>query len=349
MKFVDEATIHIQAGDGGDGALSFRREKFVPRGGPDGGNGGAGGDIYFVARAGLNTLADFRYTRSFQARSGARGGARNCSGADGDDLIIPVPIGTLIHDVDRACLVGDLTRDGEPLLIAQGGRGGLGNTHFKTSTNRAPRRIVPGSPGAAYTLRLELQVLADVGLVGLPNAGKSTLLRAVSEARPKVADYPFTTLHPELGVVTVERYRSFVMADIPGLIAGAHSGAGLGMQFLRHLSRTRLLLHLIDLAPLDPTVNPLDGIRVIEEELRLFGGTLADRERWLVFNKVDLLTPAERTARVGAVLAALEWHGPYAVIAAVNGDGCRPLMGRLMQRLEALSPPMAGHADDADA
>ncbi len=337
MKFVDEANIRVCAGDGGDGALSFRREKFVPRGGPDGGNGGAGGDIYLLAQAGLNTLADFRYTRVFQARNGQRGGARNCSGADGPDLVIPVPIGTIVHDVELDAVIGDLTADGQRLLIAQGGRGGLGNTHFKSSTNRAPRRIVPGSPGQVRELHLELQVLADVGLVGLPNAGKSTLLRAVSEARPKVADYPFTTLHPELGVVTVERHRSFVIADIPGLIAGAHEGAGLGVQFLRHLSRTRLLVHLVDLFPLDPQADPLADIRVIEQELACFSPELAARERWLVFNKADLRPEAEREEAVARILKALAWTGPYAVVSAIKGTGCPALMGRLMERLEAVA------------
>ncbi len=341
MKFVDEATIRVCAGDGGDGALSFRREKFVPRGGPDGGNGGAGGDIYLLAQTGLNTLADFRYTRVFQAKSGERGGARNCSGADGPDLVIPVPIGTIVHDVGEECVLGDLTRDGERLLVAKGGRGGLGNTHFKSSTNRAPRRIVPGSPGEIRELQLELQVLADVGLVGLPNAGKSTLLRAVSQARPKVADYPFTTLHPELGVVTVERHRSFVIADIPGLIAGAHTGAGLGVQFLRHLSRTRLLVHLVDIHPLDPKDDPVADIRVIEEELRCFSPELAQRERWLVFNKADLLPEAEREEAVARILEAVSWKGPYAVVSAIKGMGCAPLMGRLMERLEAIAQAAA--------
>ncbi|HUW98576.1 MAG TPA: GTPase ObgE [Acidiferrobacter sp.] len=337
MKFVDEATIHVHAGDGGNGALSFRREKFVPRGGPDGGDGGDGGDIYFEARAGLNTLADFRYTRQFRAANGAGGSGRQRSGGDGADMVVPVPIGTLVQDIDTGELLGDLTHDGDRLLVVKGGRGGLGNTHFKTSTNRAPRRIVPGGAGEARELKLELQVLADVGLVGLPNAGKSTFLRAVSEARPKVADYPFTTLHPELGVVTVERQRSFVIADIPGLIEGAHEGAGLGMQFLRHLSRTRLLLHIIDVAPMDPTEDPIAGIRVIEAELRLFRDDLGSKERWLVFNKVDLLPESEREARLQAVREAVGWTGPYAAVSAIKGLGCRELMGRLMTRLEALA------------
>ncbi len=352
MKFVDEATIHVHAGDGGNGALSFRREKFVPRGGPDGGDGGVGGSIYFEARSGLNTLADFRYTRQFRAPNGEGGSGRQRSGRSGSDLIVAVPIGTLVRDTETGELLGDLTRDGARLCVAQGGRGGVGNTHFKSSTNRAPRRTIPGAPGQARELFLELQVLADVGLVGLPNAGKSTFLRAVSEARPKVADYPFTTLHPELGVVTVERQRSFVIADIPGLIEGAHEGAGLGTQFLRHLSRTRLLLHLIDVAPLDPAADVVADVRVIEEELRLFHDDLGGKERWLVFNKVDLWPEAERDARVEALCAALGWEGPYAAVSAIKGLGCSALMGRLMQRLEALGPVASdpdGEAAGAEA
>ncbi len=338
MKFVDEVAIYVHAGDGGNGALSFRREKFVPRGGPDGGDGGAGGDVIFEAKSGLNTLADFRYTRQFRAQNGEGGSGRQRSGRNGDDLVVAVPIGTLVRDVGTGELLGDLTADGARLCVAKGGRGGLGNTHFKSSTNRAPRRTVPGSPGEERELTLELQVLADVGLVGLPNAGKSTFLRAVSQARPKVADYPFTTLHPELGVVTVERHKSFVIADIPGLIAGAHEGAGLGMQFLRHLSRTRLLLHLIDVAPADPEADPVAGVRVIEEELRLFRDDLGAKERWLVFNKVDLWPEDEREARAAALCAALGWQGPVAAVSAITGAGTGPLMGRLMQRLEALTP-----------
>jgi len=346
MKFVDEATIHVHAGDGGNGALSFRREKFVPRGGPDGGDGGDGGDIYFEARSGLNTLADFRYTRQFRADNGGGGSGRQRSGASGSDLIVPVPIGTLVCDTETEELLGDLTADGARLLVAKGGRGGLGNTHFKTSTNRAPRRTVPGGLGQARELKLELQVLADIGLVGLPNAGKSTFLRAVSQARPKVADYPFTTLHPELGVVTVERHRSFVIADIPGLIAGAHEGAGLGVQFLRHLSRTRILLHLIDVAPSDPDADPIAGVHVIEEELRLFREDLGAKERWLVFNKVDLWPEDEREERIASLREALGWSGPYAAVSAIKGLGCPELMGRIMQHLEALAA--ARHAEQAE-
>jgi len=334
MKFVDEATIRVEAGRGGDGALSFRREKFVPRGGPDGGDGGRGGSIHLRAVAGLNTLADFRYTAEYRARDGGRGGGSQRSGRSGEDLLIDVPLGTIVHDADSGELIGDLTREGEELAVAVGGAGGLGNARFKSSVNRAPRRTVPGRAGEARRLHLELQVLADVGLLGLPNAGKSTLLRAVSQARPKVADYPFTTLHPQLGVVRLESHRSFVMADIPGLIEGAAEGAGLGTRFLKHLVRTRILLHLVDLAPLDPSEDPVDGARTILAELRKFSPALARRERWLVLNKIDLLPEAEREVRARRFLRALKWKGPSFMISAVTGQGCRELVGRLMTHLE---------------
>ena len=336
MKFVDEAEIRVYAGKGGDGALSFRREKFVPFGGPDGGDGGHGGSIYLVADAGLNTLADFRFTKDFRAQVGQAGQGRQCSGRAGEDLVIPVPLGTVVRDADTEELIGDLTAAGQRLLVAQGGRGGLGNTHFKSSTNRAPRRTVPGSPGETRELRLELQVLADVGLLGLPNAGKSTFLRAVSQARPKVADYPFTTLHPQLGVVQVEAHRSFVIADIPGLIEGAHAGAGLGIQFLKHLARTRILLHLVDVAPLDEGVDPAADAKTIVRELKAFSPELATRERWLVLNKIDLLPPSERDARKAKIVRTLRHKGPVFEVAAINGAGCRPLVGALMDRLETL-------------
>jgi GTP-binding protein len=270
MKFVDEATIRIVAGAGGNGALSFRREKFIPRGGPDGGDGGHGGSVYLIGQEGLNTLADFRHTRVFRAENGTKGGGSNCTGKSGKDLYVQVPLGTRVTDAEAEELIGEITRHGESLLVAHGGKGGLGNTRFKSSTNRTPRRTTPGKPGEQRALALELQVLADVGLLGMPNAGKSTLLRAVSDARPKVADYPFTTLHPHLGVVRVGEHRSFVVADIPGLIEGAAEGAGLGHQFLRHLSRTRILLHLVDMAPLEPDADPAAGIKAIEAELKKF-------------------------------------------------------------------------------
>ncbi len=334
MKFVDEAKIRVEAGNGGNGALSFRREKFVPRGGPDGGDGGRGGSIHLAASGGLNTLADFRYSTQFRAQHGGRGQSRNCSGRAGDDLIIPVPLGTLVRDADTGEIIGDITREGERLLVAKGGRGGLGNTHFKSSTNRAPRHIVPGTPGEQRELLLELQLLADVGLLGMPNAGKSTFLRAVSEARPKVADYPFTTLHPQLGVVRVENHRSFVVADIPGLIEGAAEGAGLGIQFLRHLSRTRVLLHLVDMAPADPHADPVRGVRSLAAELRKFSPALARRERWLVLNKMDLIPPEEREKRVAEMVRALRWKRPVFAISAATGAGCKELTRELMVRLE---------------
>ncbi|MHB8258211.1 MAG: Obg family GTPase CgtA [Acidiferrobacterales bacterium] len=334
MKFVDEATIRVEAGNGGDGALSFRREKFVPRGGPDGGDGGRGGSIYLTADSGLNTLADFRYSTQFRAPHGERGHGRNCSGKAGEDLVIPVPLGTLVRDADTGEMIGDITHGGARLLVAKGGRGGLGNTHFKSSTNRAPRHTVPGTPGEQRALLLELQLLADVGLLGLPNAGKSTFLRAVSEARPKVADYPFTTLHPQLGVVRVEMHRSFVVADIPGLIEGAAEGAGLGIRFLRHLVRTRILLHLVDMAPPDPDADPVRGVRSIAAELRKFSPALARRERWLVLNKMDLIPPQEREQRVQSLVRALRWKRPVFAISAATGAGCRELTAQLMARLE---------------
>lgn len=348
MKFVDEAVIRVRAGDGGDGACSFRREKFVPFGGPDGGDGGKGGDIYLFANPGLNTLADFRFTKDFRAKSGERGQGQNSSGRGGDVLLIPVPLGTVVRDANTDEVIGDLTKDSQRLLVAKGGRGGLGNTHFKSSTNRAPRRTIPGSPGEERELKLELQVLADVGLLGLPNAGKSTFLRAVSQARPKVADYPFTTLHPHLGVVTPEQHRSFVIADIPGLIEGAHAGAGLGIQFLKHLSRTRVLLHLVDMAPFDPDADPFRDVRTIERELKQFSPELAGRERWLVLNKMDLLPEGEREKHAKDLVRRLKWKGPVFRVAAINGAGCRELTGRLMDRLEEIRAEEVRQADNDD-
>ncbi len=336
MKFVDEASIRVEAGNGGNGALSFRREKFIPRGGPDGGDGGAGGSVYFIGREGLNTLADFRHTRVFRAEHGTKGGGRNCTGKSGNDLAIPVPLGTRVMDAEADELIGEITRDGQMLLVAQGGKGGLGNTRFKSSTNRTPRRTTPGQPGERRELELELQVLADVGLLGLPNAGKSTFLRAVSDARPKVADYPFTTLHPHLGVVRIEENRSFVAADIPGLIEGAAEGAGLGHQFLRHLSRTRVLLHLVDMAPPEPDADPAAGVRAIEAELKKFSPALAKRERWLLLNKMDLFPEKERATQARRLVNKLKWKGPVYRISAVNREGCRELVMELMQRLEQL-------------
>lgn len=337
MKFVDEATIRVEAGAGGNGALSFRREKFIPRGGPDGGDGGDGGSVYLTGHEGLNTLADFRHTRVFRAEKGAKGGGANCTGKSGKDLYIQVPLGTRVMDAEAEELIGEVTRHGESLLVAHGGKGGLGNTRFKSSTNRTPRRTTPGKPGEHRELAFELQVLADVGLLGMPNAGKSTLLRAVSGARPKVADYPFTTLHPHLGVVRVGEHRSFVMADIPGLIEGAAEGAGLGHQFLRHLSRTRILLHLVDMAPLEPGADPAAGVKTIEAELKKFSPQLAKRERWLVLNKMDLLPEAEREQVANRLIKKLKWKRPVYRISAISGEGCRALSMGLMRQLEQIN------------
>ena len=345
MKFVDEATITVTAGKGGDGCHSFRREKRAPMGGPDGGNGGTGGSIYLIGRAGLNTLADFRHARQFRAQPGERGGSKGCTGHGGEDLFLAVPLGTRVLDAGTQELIGEVTHEGATLLVARGGRGGFGNEHFKSSVNRAPRRTTPGEAGEERELALELQVLADVGLLGLPNAGKSTFLRAVSDARPKVADYPFTTLHPHLGVVRVGESRSFVIADIPGLIEGASQGVGLGIQFLRHLKRTRLLLHLVDMAPFDPGQEPAKAVRDIEQELAGFDQRyppedgavpLAARERWLVLNKMDLLPEDERPAQMQAMRAALSWNGPIYTISAISGEGCDTLCQDLMRRLEAM-------------
>jgi GTP-binding protein len=341
MKFVDEASIDVIAGDGGNGCLSFRREKFIPKGGPDGGDGGRGGSVYLVGAEGLNTLADFRHSRRYQAQRGMYGRGRNCTGAAGDDLEIEVPLGTVVIDSDTDERIGEVTGDGERLMVARGGNPGLGNTRFKSSTNRAPRKTTPGTPGEHRKLQFQLQVLADVGLLGLPNAGKSTLLRAASEARPKVADYPFTTLYPNLGVVRVEAHRSFVIADIPGLIEGAAEGAGLGIRFLKHLSRTRILLHLVDMAPLDPAADPVADARAIVAELKNYSSELAARERWLVLNKMDLIEDDKRDEVCQKFLQALRWDGPVFHIAAINGKGCKELTGALMDRLEQLKEESA--------
>jgi GTP-binding protein len=336
MKFVDEANVRVQAGNGGNGCVSFRREKNIPLGGPDGGDGGDGGSIWLVAREGINTLADFRVNRRYRAGHGEQGSGANCSGRGGDDLEVPVPCGTRVFAEETQEQLGDLVRDGDRLLVAAGGRGGKGNTRFKSSVNRAPRRATPGTPGESRTLRLELTLLADVGLLGKPNAGKSTLIRAVSAARPKVADYPFTTLHPNLGVVYVGPLRSFVMADIPGLIEGAAEGAGLGVRFLKHLERTRLLLHVVDVAPAPGTTEPAADAVEIVRELERFSPALAAKERWLVLNKLDLLSPAAADAREREVTAALRWEGPVYRVSALGGQGTTRLMGDVMNRLEEI-------------
>lgn len=337
MKFVDEATIKVLAGSGGHGCLSFRREKFVAKGGPDGGDGGAGGSVFLVAHDGMNTLADFRVARKFRAESGAPGAGRNMTGKSGSDLDVSVPCGTVVHDVDTGELIADLTTPGQRVRVAQGGRGGLGNTRFKSSTNRAPRRTTQGTPGEARQLMLELKLLADVGLVGMPNAGKSTLIRAMSAAKPKVADYPFTTLHPNLGVVAVGPLQSFVMADIPGLIEGAAEGAGLGIQFLKHLQRTRLLLHLVDIAPLDDAVEPAQEFKAIEDELAKFSPDLFDKPRWLVINKMDLVLAEEHALVRNDLLEKLHWQGPVFEVSAITGEGTRELGQAVMRELEAMN------------
>jgi GTPase len=336
MKFVDEATIKVLAGDGGHGVVSFRREKFVPFGGPDGGDGGNGGSIYLIASQGINTLADFRFKRIFKAAKGEPGGARQCSGKSGEDLEIAVPVGTVVHDADTDEMLADLATDGQRALVARGGKGGLGNQHFKSSTNRTPRRATRGTEAERRELRLELKLLADVGLLGLPNAGKSTLISAVSAARPRIADYPFTTLHPNLGVVYVGEHQSFVMADIPGLIEGAAEGAGLGIRFLKHLQRTRLLLHLVDIAPMDPGADPVADARAIVAELERFSPELASRERWLVLNKCDLLPADEVDTRCDDIVAGLEWAGPVHRISGLARRGTTELTRAVMARLDEL-------------
>jgi len=333
MKFVDEATIQVKAGDGGNGCVSFRREKFIPLGGPDGGDGGDGGSIYLVADAGLNTLADFRYDRRFLAKRGENGSGRNCTGKGGEDRLVRVPLGTLVYEDETDELLGDLVDDQQQLLVARGGFHGIGNARYKSSTNRAPRQSKPGTPGEQHILRLELKLLADVGLLGKPNAGKSTLIRAISSAKPKVADYPFTTLYPNLGVVRVEAHRSFVVADIPGLIEGAAEGAGLGVQFLKHLSRTGLLLHMVDVAPPDGN-DPADDVRTIAAELEKFSAELGGRERWLVLNKVDLLPEAQRDNICQAIVQSLDWQGPAFFMSAVSKLGTAELVYAIMARLE---------------
>ena len=334
MKFVDEALMRVQAGHGGRGCMSFRREKFVPFGGPDGGDGGLGGSVYLRAQQGINTLADFRIQRAFKAQSGEAGSGNDRTGGGGDNLYVTVPVGTTVIDDETSEQLGDLLHAGDVVMVARGGKGGWGNTRFKSSTNRAPRKFMPGLPGEKRLLRLEMRVIADVGLLGLPNAGKSTLIRAVSAARPRVADYPFTTLYPNLGVVSVGENRSFVMADIPGLIEGAADGAGLGIRFLKHLQRTRVLLHLVDIAPLDPDADPVKDARAIVAELKKFSPELGKRERWLVLNKLDLMPPEEGEARCRDIVRRLRWKGPTHRISGATGAGTRALCEALMKRIE---------------
>lgn len=333
MHFVDEAIVTVTAGKGGDGCVGFRREKFIEFGGPDGGDGGDGGSVYLIADAGLNTLSDFRYTPHHKAENGQYGMGSQCTGKSGQDLWIRVPLGTTVTDVDTDEILGDLTHKGDMLCVAQGGWHGLGNLRFKSSTNRAPRQFTKGKPGEERRLKLELKLLADVGLLGLPNAGKSTFIRAVSNATPKVADYPFTTLHPNLGVVRVGEHQSFVVADIPGLIEGAAEGAGLGIQFLKHLSRTALLLHLVDIAPIDGS-DPVEAMRVISQELQKFSLELAAKERWLILNKIDLIPADEQEAYCQAIVKKAKWKGPVFKISAASRQGTEELCYRLMVAID---------------
>lgn len=341
MKFFDEALIDVIAGSGGDGVASFRREKYVPRGGPDGGDGGRGGSIFALADRNINTLIDYRYARIHRAKSGEKGRGSDQYGRGAADVILRMPVGTVISDADSGERIADLALHGARALLARGGDGGLGNLHFKSSTNRSPRQATPGQPGEQRRLKLELKVLADVGLLGMPNAGKSTLIRAISAARPRVAGYPFTTVHPHLGVVRADDDRSFVVADLPGLIEGAASGAGLGHRFLRHLQRTRLLLHVVDVVPLDGAVDPVAEARALVKELRSYDEALHKKPRWLVLNKLDLLAPDERAARCAEFVKAYRWKGPVFPVSAINGEGCRPLVHALARWLDEHPAPQA--------
>ena len=331
MKFIDESKIEVFAGSGGNGAASFRREKYIDKGGPDGGDGGRGGSIYAQADRNINTLVDYRFARMHRAKNGQSGRGADCYGKGADDVVLRMPVGTVITDINSGEVIADLAHDGEKILLSQGGIGGLGNIHFKSSTNRAPRQCTPGTEGETRELQLELKVLADVGLLGMPNAGKSTFIRSVSAARPKVADYPFTTLHPNLGVVRVSPEKSFVIADIPGIIEGAAEGAGLGHQFLRHLARTRVLLHLVDIAPMYEGIDPVHEARAILNELKKYDPTLYDKPRWLLLNKVDLLQ--DRDEKVAAFLNEFSDFDRYFVISAINGDGCKELTYAIMDHL----------------
>jgi GTPase len=344
VKFVDEAEITVEAGKGGNGCMSFRREKFIPKGGPDGGDGGDGGSVYLVGDSALNTLVDFRFQRRFKAQAGQGGMGANCTGRAGDDLYVRVPVGTSVVDKETEELIADIAGEGQKVLVAKGGFHGMGNTRFKSSTNRAPTKHTKGTDGEVRTLQMQLKVLADVGLLGMPNAGKSTLLRAVSAARPKVADYPFTTLVPGLGVVRIELERSFVMADIPGVIEGASEGAGLGFRFLKHLSRTRLLLHLVDAAPVDDS-DPVEQARAIVDELASFSATLAEKERWLVLNKTDLLDTEDLNLLRQRFVDELGWDIPVYQIAAISGEGCQQMCHDIMRSVESHRQRLANDED----
>jgi len=345
MRFVDEATIDVVAGNGGNGCMSFRREKFIPFGGPNGGDGGRGGSVWALADPNLNTLIDFRYARRHEARNGENGRGSDQYGAAAEDIVLRVPVGTIVSDADSGARIAELLAPEERVLLAKGGDGGFGNLHFKSSTNRAPRQKTPGWPGEQRRLKLELRVLADVGLLGMPNAGKSTLIAAISNARPKIADYPFTTLHPNLGVVRVAPEQSFVVADIPGLIEGAAEGAGLGHQFLRHLQRTRLLLHLVDFAPFDEAADPVAQVRAIVAELEKYDPALAAKPRWLVLNKVDMIPADERAARVKAFVRRLRWKGPVFAVSALTREGLEALVRAVYGQVAAATPPPAEARD----
>jgi len=348
MKFVDEAEIRVHAGSGGNGCASFRREKFIPFGGPDGGDGGRGGDVWVSADENLNTLVDFRHRRVYRAGRGENGMSRQMAGKDGPDEVIRVPVGTMIINVDTDEIIGDLTENGQRMKVAQGGGGGMGNIHFKSSVNRAPRKATQGGQGEIRELRFELKLLADVGLLGFPNAGKSTLIRAVSAATPRVADYPFTTLNPNLGVVRIETDKSFVIADIPGIIEGAAEGAGLGIQFLKHVSRTSLLLHLVDMAPLDGETDPVEQVKTIEAELKKFEPGLLKRTRWLVLNKSDLLPPDERDAAAKAIIKKLRWKQPWFMTSAIGREGTWPICLEVQKFFDAEKAAAAERARDAE-
>ena len=345
MKFVDEAVIDVAAGHGGAGCVSFRREKFIPFGGPNGGNGGRGGSIYAVADVNLNTLIDYRYARRHEARNGEPGRGSDQFGAAAADIVLRMPVGTILTDLDSGQVVAELLEPGEKVLVCKGGDGGFGNLHFKTSTNRAPRQKTPGWPGESRRLKLELRVLADVGLLGMPNAGKSTLIAAIANAKPKIADYPFTTLHPNLGVVRVGPEKSFVVADVPGLIEGAAEGAGLGHLFLRHLQRTRLLLHLVDIAPFDDSIDPVAQVRAIVTELKKYDPALAAKPRWLVLNKIDMVPEGERAARVKDIVRRLRWKGPVFEISALARQGLEPLVRAVYEHVATTREPAPAMPD----
>ena len=335
MKFIDEAIIEVHAGNGGSGAVSFRREKYIPRGGPDGGDGGRGGSIFAIADRNINPLVDYRFARLHRAKNGERGAGADCYGAGAPDIYLRVPVGTVINDLEGGQLVADLSQHEQVAILAKGGKGGLGNIHFKSSTNRAPRQSTPAEPGETRRLKLELKILADVGLLGMPNAGKSTFIRAVSSARPKVADYPFTTLQPHLGVVRVDTDRSFVIADIPGLIEGAAEGAGLGHQFLRHLQRTHLLLHLVDIAPFDPDSDPAKDAKAIVQELKKYDEALYKKPRWLIVNKIDLVDSKQQQKTIERFIKAMRWKDRYFAVSAITGSGCKELTFEIMKFVES--------------